>query len=145
MASKTIQRRQVSNLIHKQRSDHDCGVAALASFVGSSYENCYLAAAAQSASFMRGGGLTINDLIVMANAFGRTLTRLDHRKVDLEEHVGILGVNWDRSMWKRNGATGHWVILRNSTIIDPSGPSYGDAADYLAVNKGRAGTLLQER
>jgi ABC-type bacteriocin/lantibiotic exporter with double-glycine peptidase domain len=135
----------VTNLIHAQRKGHDCGVAALASFVGSSYEDCYVAAAAQSATFLRRQGLTIPDMIAMARAFGRTLRPLHYRRVDLDEHIGILGVNWHKSQWKRHGATGHWVILRAGTIIDPSGPSFGDATDYLVVNKGRAGTLLQER
>lgn len=132
-------------VIHAQRKGHDCGVAALASFVGSSYEDAYVAAAATSAAFLRRQGLTIPDMITMAAAFGRRLVRLHHSRVDLDDHVGILGVNWDRSQWKKHGATGHWVILRVGTIIDPSGPCYADAADYLAVNKGRAGTLLQER
>lgn len=132
-------------MIHAQRRGNDCGVAALASFIGTSYEDVFVAAVATSQSFMHRQGLSIPDMITMAAAFGRTLTRVHYRQVDLEEHIGILGVNWHRSAWKRHGATGHWVILRAGTIIDPSGPSYGDAADYLAVNKGRAGTLLQER
>jgi ABC-type bacteriocin/lantibiotic exporter with double-glycine peptidase domain len=135
----------VTKLIHAQRRSNDCGVAALASFVGSSYEDCYVAAVAQSATFLRRQGLTIADMIAMAKAFGRTLRPLHYRRVDLDEHIGILGVNWHQSQWKRHGATGHWVLLREGTIIDPVGPSYGDAHDYLAVNKGRAGTLLQER
>lgn len=130
--------------IHAQRQSHDCGVAALAGYLGSTYEDAYVAAAATSEAFLRRQGLTIADMITMAREFGRTLVRTHYRKVDLDEHVGILGVNWRKSDWKRHGATGHWVILRAGTIIDPVGPSYGDAADYLAVNHGRVGTLLRE-
>ena len=130
--------------IHAQRRSHDCGVAALASFIGTAYEDMYVAAAAASPSFLQRQGLTIPEMITMASAFGRSLVKLHWRKVDTEEHIGILGVNWHRSMWKRHGATGHWVILRAGTIIDPSGPSYDDATDYLAINKGRVGTLLME-
>ncbi len=132
-------------VIHAQRKGYDCGVAALAGFIGAAYEDCYVAAAATSQMFLRRQGLTIPDMLTMARSFGRTLVRTHYRHVDIEEHIGILGVNWHRSQWKRHGATGHWVILRAGTIIDPSGPSYGDAADYLAVNKGRAGTLLREK
>lgn len=131
--------------IHGQRRGNDCGVAALASFIGATYEDAYVAAVAASDTFMRRQGLTIPEMIRMARGFGRTLTRVDYRRVDIDEHIGILGVNWHRSVWKRHGSTGHWVILRAGTIIDVSGPSYADAADYLAVNKGRAGTLLKER
>lgn len=131
--------------IHAQRRSHDCGVAALASFLGTAYEDMYLAAVASSDTFHRGQGLTIPDMMKMSLAFGRPMVRLHWRKVDLDEHTGILGVNWHRSQWKRHGASGHWVILRAGTIIDPVGPSHDDATDYLVTNKGRAGTLLQLR
>lgn len=136
--------RPTTHVIHAQRRGYDCGVAALAGFIGASYEDCYVAAAATSPQFLKRQGLTIPDMISMASAFGRTLVRTHYRRVDIDEHVGILGINWDRSQWKRHGSTGHWVILRAGTIIDPSGPSYGDAADYLVANKGRVGTLLRE-
>jgi hypothetical protein len=132
------------SLIHAQRQGHDCGVSALASYLGTTYEDTFVAAVATSKDFSRRMGLTIPDMITMAAAFGRRLVRVDYRRVDLEEHIGILGVNWHRSQWKRHGASGHWVILREGTIIDPVGPRYGDAHDYLVVNKGRAGTLLRE-
>jgi hypothetical protein len=130
--------------IHAQRKGYDCGVAALAGYIGTSYEDAYISAAATSTTFLKRQGLTIEDMIKMAKMFGRTLVPTDYRKVDIEEHVGILGVNWRKKDHKKRGASGHWVILRAGTIIDPSGPSYGDAADYLAVNKGRVGTLLRE-
>lgn len=129
--------------IHAQRRTHDCGVAALASFIGTTYEDMYVAAAAVSPTFLKRDGLTIPQMIRMASAFGRTLVRRGYRSVDLDEHVGILGVNWHRSAWRRHGSQGHWVILRAGTIIDPVGPSHSDALEYLLCNKGRVGTLLQ--
>lgn len=129
--------------IHAQRKGHDCGVAALASFIGTTYEDMYVAAAAVSPSFLQRHGLTIPEMIRMARAFGRDLVPVHYTRVDLEEHVGILGVNWHRSMWRKHEATGHWVVLRKGTIIDPVGPSHDDAVDYLACNKGRVGTLLK--
>lgn len=132
-------------IIHAQRHGHDCGVAALAGYLGVAYEHAFVAAIAASESFMRRQGLSIPEMIRMAKGFGRTLVKVDYRNVDLDEHVGVLGVNWHRSMWKKHGATGHWVILRAGTIIDPSGPAYADACEYLAINKGRAGTLLREK
>jgi ABC-type bacteriocin/lantibiotic exporter with double-glycine peptidase domain len=130
--------------IHAQRRAHDCGVAALASYLGIYYEDAYVAAAAVSPGFAKRQGLSITEMMKMSKAFGRPLVKLHWRKVDIDEHVGILGVNWHRSAWKRHGCTGHWVLLRAGTIIDPSGPSFDDATDYLVTNKGRAGTLLME-
>lgn len=129
--------------IHAQRRSHDCGVAALASFLGTAYEDMYVAAAAASPDFLQRQGLTIPQMLTMAAAFGRPMKRVPWQRVDLEEHTGILGVNWHRSMWKHHGCQGHWVVLRRGTIIDPVGPSHDDATDYLVTNKGRAGTLLQ--
>jgi hypothetical protein len=119
-------------------------VAALATFLNIPYEEMFTAAVAQSKAFRRGDGLTINELLAMAKAFRRPLVRLHHRRVNLEEHSGILGVNWHREEWSARGGSGHWVVLRTGTIIDPSGPTFSDASDYLAVNRGRAGTLLHE-
>lgn len=130
--------------VHAQRRGHDCGVAALASLLGTTYEDMYVAAVAASPSFVERNGLSVAEMLKMAKAFGRPLKRVDFRRVDLDEHVGVLGVNWAKSEWKRHGATGHWVVLRCGTIIDPAGPSYDDAHDYLATNKGRVGTLLRE-
>jgi hypothetical protein len=132
-------------IIHVQRQGHDCGVAALASFIGARYEDVYCAAIATSDSFMRREGLTIVDMVNMAAGFGRTLVRVHYRRVDLDEHTGVLGVNWHRSMWKKHGAPGHWVNLWNGIIYDPSGPEARDAHEYLCINKGRAGTLLKEQ
>jgi len=129
--------------IHAQRRSHDCGVAALASFLGTSYEEAFLAAVLVSPTFLRRDGLSIPQMLKMAEAFGRPLRRVPWQRVDLEEHTGILGVNWHRSVWKHHGCQGHWVVLRRGTIIDPAGPSHDDAVDYLVTNKGRAGTLLQ--
>jgi hypothetical protein len=131
-------------IIHAQRRSHDCGVAALASFIGTTYEDAFVAAAAASPHFVKQQGLTIPELMRMSAAFGRPLVKLHWRRVDVDEHVGILGINWHKSQWKRHGSTGHWVILRAGTIIDPSGPSFDDATDYLVTNKGRVGTLLME-
>ena len=83
-------------------------------------------------------------MLAVAKAFGRTLTRVHYKLVDLDEHSGILGVNWDRSMWTQHGGTGHWVLLRQGTILDPVGYRFADASDYLAVMKGRVGTLLRK-
>ena len=127
--------------VHAQRKGFDCGIAALASFVGADYEDVYACAVAVSPTFRQ--GLAMREMITIAEAFGHPLERVDYRKVDLLEDVGILGVNWHRSMWKIHGGVGHWVVLRRGTIIDPVGPTYDDAGVYLKERKGRPGTLLR--
>jgi hypothetical protein len=118
-------------------------VAALASFLGTSYEDAFLAAVMVSPTFLRRDGLSIPQMLKMAAAFGRPMRRVPWQRVDLEDMSGVLGINWHRSMWKHHGCQGHWVVLRRGTIIDPVGPSHDDATDYLVTNKGRVGTLLQ--
>ena len=137
-------RRVATHAMQAQRRTHDCGVAALASYFNIAYEEIFVAAVAQSRSFAGGAGLSIPEMIAIAKAFGRKLERVHYRQVDLEEHSGILGVNWDRSMWKQHGGTGHWVLLRTGTILDPVGFRFADATDYLTLMKGRVGTLLRE-
>lgn len=130
--------------IHAQRGSNDCGVSALASFFDLPYEDIYMAAVKLSPAFARKrDGLTIAAMLAIAKAAGRPLTRVYWRHVDLDEHTGVLGVNWNYPK-KHGGAVGHWVVLRAGTIIDPSGPSHDNAWDYLAKQQGREGTLLKE-
>lgn len=131
-----------SKRIYTQRRSNDCGVAALASLLGCSYEDVYVAAVKMSPAFRKRDGLSIPNLLKMASALGAPLTRVHYRKVDLYLHSGILGVNWDQRDWKKRGCTGHWVVLHQGTIIDPADSSYSDAATYLHAHRGRAGTLL---
>jgi len=126
-----------------QRRSHDCGVAALASFLGVPYEDAFVAAVAVSTRFCRKDGLTIKELLIVAKAFGRPLKRVDCRRVDIMDDIGVLGVNWN-SRKQHGGAIGHWVVLRAGTIADPEGPICDDAEDYLSTRGGRVGTLLKE-
>jgi len=131
--------------IRAQRRSNDCGVAALASYIGTTYEDAYAAAVVMSKGFVRGQGLSIPDMMAIAEVFGRPLKKVHWRRVDLDgDSTGILGINWHRSTWRIHGCQGHWVVLRRGTIIDPSGGACYDAHEYLAINRGRAGTMLSE-
>ena len=129
--------------IHKQLSEHDCGVSALATYLGISYGDVYVAGAIVAPGFVQDGGLSIDNLRDIAKSYGRKLERVHWRRVDLAKHSGILGVLWDKSQWRKHGCRGHWVVLSAGTIIDTSDLSYDKAEAYLKKNKGRAGTLLQ--
>lgn len=115
-------------------------MAALAFYVHRRYEDVFVAAIQQCPTMVKDGGLNVRDMIAIARSFGYALTRVHHRKVDLDGDVGVLGVNWNQP--KKQGGRGHWVVLREGTIICPRLPSVWDADDYLKIENGRVGTLL---
>jgi ABC-type bacteriocin/lantibiotic exporter with double-glycine peptidase domain len=123
-----------------QRRDQDCGVAALALYVHRRYEDVFVAAIQRCPTMVKDGGLTLDDLVAIAKSFGYGLKRVHYRKVDLDSDAGVLGVNWNKP--KEHGSRGHWVVLREGTIICPRLPSVWDADDYLKIENGRVGTLL---
>lgn len=127
-----------------QRRDQDCGVSALAMFAHLRYEDVFVAAVQTAPHWKRDGGLTVRELIAAARRLGRRLSPLHWRRVDLDEHAGVLAVNWNKPK-EQNGSAGHWVVLREGTIIDPRDPSVWDADEYLKTQNGRAGTLLVEK
>lgn len=108
------------------------------------YEDVFVAAVLTAPHWKRSGGLTMREVIATAARLGRQLVPIHYRNVDLEEHAGILGINWNQPK-KQGGASGHWVVLREGTIIDPVGPAVWDCDEYLRVEDGRAGSLLVER
>ena len=107
------------------------------------YEDVFVAAVRTAPHWKRDGGLTVREMVATARRLGRRLLLVNWHRVDLDEHVGILGVNWNKP--EQQQAHGHWVVLREGTIIDPVGPDVWDADEYLKTNNGRVGTLLVER
>lgn len=123
----------------RQRADTDCGLAALSHYLHQPYEIVYVAAAMVAPGFAKAGGLGLAELQAVAKRLGCVLSVLNYRRVNLDEHTGILGLNWNKP---RKG--GHWVVLREGTIIDPWEPSTWDADEYLLTNNARLGHLLTE-
>lgn len=124
-----------------QRRDQDCAVAALAWFFHLRYEDAFVAAVSVEPNLIVHGGLTVKQMQEVGKRLGFPLKRVPWNKVDLEEDVGILVVNWNHPE-KQGGASGHAVVLRKGTIICPRLPSAWDAEEYLRVEDGRIGTLL---
>jgi hypothetical protein len=130
----------------RSRTDADCGLAALSHYLHVPYEDVYVAAAKAVPKFSRTSGLTLKGMQAVALRLGTTLSVVNYRRVVLDEHTGILGLNW---VVRRGGREviarhGHWVVLREGTIIDPSGAATWDADDYLLTNKARIGHLLTD-
>ena len=119
-----------------QRKQFDCGVAAFAMLFHLPYEDAYALAIAHIGVKVR-RGMCLYELRTLAKRIGRPLRTVHHRKVDLEEDSGILGVNWAKG-------GGHWVVLRKGTIVDPAQAQTWDADEYLALHEGRVGSLLTE-
>jgi hypothetical protein len=121
----------------------DCGVAAFANYFGLNYEDVYSVAVKLFPAFARRrDGIGVHDLITLATAFKLVLYKRHWRRVDLDDHNGILGVTWNDP--KEHGCPGHWVVLRNGLILDSEGPCYDEAEKYLTQYHGRVGTLLTE-
>ena len=98
-----------------QRHSGDCGVVALAQYLGLPYEQVFALCPAAGRD-----GLTTRQLQVVARKCGVSLRE---RKVpDLDEVTGILGVEFPTH--------GHWVVLDRGRIID--GDEVWDAETYLA-------------
>jgi hypothetical protein len=124
-----------------QRRGFDCGVSALSSFCHIDYADVFFVAALVAGRRIR-RGLTVDQLCRIAARLKRPLIRVHHKRVDLDEDVGILGIHWnDKPRW----ADGHWVVLRNGTIIDPEKAAVWDVDEYMKYYKARPGTLLAER
>ena len=120
-----------------QRGVGDCGVAALATLLGLSYEDVYTEMAKRDVR--RGkSGTTFRHLIRIAARFGVVL-RL-RLKMDLDESEGILAVEW---LTTGHPTTQHVVILFHGLIIDPADGEFLDADEYLAKNQARAVSMLE--
>lgn len=120
-----------------QRTKWDCGVACLASFLCQPYEEV-LRVAVQEVKDVR-EGLLAKEHIAIARAFDVRLKRRT-RRIDLEEHEGILGLqNVDES-----GA--HSVVLASGLIFDPEEKGMvWDAETYIKhFKKVKVYDLLEE-
>lgn len=123
-------------LLVEQRAEGDCGIAALATWTGQSYEDVYVACSAVDRVKRGRSGLRVKDLIETAAKLGVTLRM--KRRPDLDEDDGILSVNWTT---KRTYG-GHYVVLRNGLVLD--GKAATPVDDYMVENSGKAGVLLME-
>ena len=123
-----------------QRRGFDCGVACVAIAARTDYADAFYVAARIAGPKIR-EGLTVTQLMRVASRLKHPMKRVHWRKVDLDEDSGILGILWPGPAWK----SGHWVVLRCGTIIDPDGLKIWDADDFMKAHKARPGTLLVER
>jgi hypothetical protein len=124
----------------RQRHDFDCGVAALAMYLGVSYGDVALMARTMFGSTQpTRRGLGLYHLEAIAESIGRPLTRIYRRAGYLDHRSGVLGVTGGEMSW-----AGHWVVLKGGAIVDPDGAEVWTVEDYLTRHKTRPATLLVE-
>ena len=123
-----------------QRHDFDCGVAALAMYLGVPYGD--VAAACRSlfgSTKPERRGLGLYHLEAVAGALGWSLMRVYKCAGYLEGASGVLGMNGGSMCW-----AGHWVVLKGGAVVDPDGGEVWTLADYLKATGARPATLLTE-
>lgn len=120
-----------------QQKHFDCGVAALSMWCHIDYPDAYALAVAHVGKKLR-RGITLLEMRQLAKLLSHPMVSVHFRTVDLEEHSGILGINWTHA------PGGHWVVLMRGTIIDPAKAQVWNASEYVAAHGARVGTLLAE-
>ncbi len=128
-------------MIVPQRRAGDCGIAALAMWAEVAYEDAYVAVIAVDRKHRGKRGLYNRELVAAAKRFGFTLEPT--RKFDLDEHEGILTLQWGRRKGKKDQG-GHFVVVRDGRIVCPLNGIEKEWREYLAQHKCRAATLLKE-
>jgi hypothetical protein len=105
-----------------QREPHDCGVAALATYLGLSYEDALRGATLIDKHYGK-GGLYLTQMMQLARGFGFTLRQ--RRRFSLEDDEGILRV------MPVKGKLAHFVVLKAGLIFDLNGGTVWDADAYV--------------
>jgi ABC-type bacteriocin/lantibiotic exporter with double-glycine peptidase domain len=124
----------------RQRGDHDCGVASLASLAEIAYEDAYVAVSRVDHKRRGKGGLHNHELLRAAKRLGLILKPT--RTYDLDDDEGILRVRWNGAKGKANPG-GHFIAVRDGFALCPSDGCPMRWREYLERNHGRACTLLK--
>ena len=115
-----------------QRHDWDCGVAALAMFLGVEYEAALLAYGDLK---VMNRGVWFTEITRAAAHFGVTLRK--RRKYDFDRSDGILHIRFKRSREQ------HVLLLREGWFWDTNHYAVWAPEDYLTENQATAGILLE--
>lgn len=117
-----------------QRHDGDCGIAALAMFLNTSYEAVLVVASRIMPTVLK-RGLFGTQMQIIAEEFGRSV-RIKS-KVDLEGDSGVLFIRYPDD-------TEHAVYLINGLVFDPTGGRVWDAETYVNSFRVKTTSLLTE-
>lgn len=117
-----------------QRHDGDCGIAALAMFLNTSYE-AVLVIASRIAPKVLKGGLFGTQMALIAQEFGRDV--MVKAAVDLEEDTGLLMVRYPDD-------SEHVVFLINGLVFEPTGGRVWEAETYISSFRIKTMSIITE-
>lgn len=118
-----------------QRGDADCCIAALAMYLGRTYEDV-LGVAAQLHPEVHKRGMWIREVKAVAIALGTPLRV--RRKWDMDTASGIMSLDSTKY------TEAHVVVLRAGLVFDTDGCVW-DPDVFFVVNNYKAQTLLERR
>lgn len=125
-------------IVVKQRTDWDCGIASIAMLLNVPYNDV---AATVKAIIddpkLKKRGLILYQLEMVIESFGFKTKRVYKRKGYLDDATGILGLNGGTM-----DAAGHWVLIKDGMIVDPSDGTVNDPDEYIKENKCRPATMV---
>lgn len=124
----------------RQRSEGDCGVAALASLTGIPYEDVYVAAAKVDKRHRGKNGLWDYEVVAIARLLGvrlRPTTRFD-----LTTDAGVLRVFFTGPR-SQTCPGGHFVAVKNGLIGCPGDGGELPWREWLETNQAYPRTLLR--
>jgi len=123
-----------------QRLPADCGIAALAMYLGLSYGVVKRAALkVLPPSKLTSGGLHGTDLVKVGKALGVKLVRVKRAPTYLHSASGVLAVLWNGP---EKPPLGHWVVYLDGVILCPEFGVYRSSTDYLVEHRGRVAMLV---
>jgi ABC-type bacteriocin/lantibiotic exporter with double-glycine peptidase domain len=122
-----------------QKTEGDCTIAALATFLGCAY-NTVLKTALSVAKNPQQKGMYLTECIRVAKKLG---VKLKNCRYSPSKNEGILAVTNHAKGWRCKGkAVEHVVVVWKGWIIDPVGPSIWTKDEYMRCAKAKFGAML---
>lgn len=122
----------------QQRKDWDCGVASIAMLLGVPYADVSRVVRENiDDPKLHSRGLILRQIEQVLKLFKMTSKRIYRKEGYLDGATGILGLNGGLC-----GPAGHWVVVKDGMIIDPSDSTVLTPEEYIKATKSRPATLL---
>lgn len=126
-------------IVVPQRKDWDCGVASIAMLLNVPYADVSTVVFRTLTDHkkLKRQGIILYELEEIIGKFGFKTKRLYKKEGYLENATGILGLNGGDC-----APHGHWVVIRDGMIIDPSGGEVWSPEDYMKAARCRPATMV---
>lgn len=126
--------------VTKQHHDWDCGVASISMLLGVPYGDVAKVvrdSEVYSDPRLKSRGIILRQLEYLLSKFGFTTKRIYRKRGYLDGATGILGMNGGNC-----DPSGHWVVIKDGQILDPSDETVTSVEDYIKEEKCRPATLV---